>query len=115
MYLTIFLKTYASAVAANCPSALAGSSINSVCSTGLHNVGATKSQLNTFLATIFGILGVVAVVLLVVGGIQFMTSGGNSEQTNKARNTILYALIGLAVAVCAELIVAFVLDRIKGL
>jgi len=110
MYINILYKMYGAAVA-NCPKDLAGNN----CDTGLPTVGATNTQLNSFLATVFGVLAVVAAVLLVVGGIQFMTSGGNSEQTNKARNTILYALIGLAVAVSAELIVAFVLDRIKGL
>ena len=96
---------------AKCPADLAGNN----CDTGLPTVGATNTQLNSLLATVFGVLAVVAVILLVIGGIQFMTSGGNSEQTNKAKNTILYALIGLAVAISAELIVAFILKRIQGL
>ena len=114
MYINILYKMYGAAVA-KCPANLAGNNAGNICDTGLHPVGATNTQLNSFLATVFGVLAVVAVILLVIGGIQFMTSGGNSEQTNKAKNTILYALIGLAVAISAELIVAFILKRIQGL
>jgi len=110
MYINILYKMYGAAVA-KCTNDLAGNN----CDTGLPTVGATNTQLNSFLATVFGVLAVVAVILLVIGGIQFMTSGGNSEQTNKAKNTILYALIGLAVAISAELIVAFILNKIQGL
>lgn len=111
---TYFLNKLYFAATANCPDALTGGD-PSVCNTGLPSTAATNTQLNQLLSVVFGILGVVAVIFLVIGGIQFMTSGGNSEQTNKAKNTILYALIGLAIAVSAELLVAFVLNKIKGL
>jgi Type IV secretion system pilin len=109
----IIYKMFA-AVVAPCPNDLTGGN-RSLCNTNLPSADANGTQLNLLLAVVFGILAVVAVIFVVVGGIQFMTSGGNSEQTNKAKNTILYALIGLAVAVSAELIVNFVLSKIGGL
>lgn len=101
------------AASSSCPSQI-NSPIPASC-LGLSSTSATSSQLQSVLGVVFAILGVVAVLFIVIGGIQFMTSGGSSEQTNKAKNTILYAVIGLMVAVSAELIVNFVLFKIKGI
>ncbi len=57
------------------------------------------------------IVGVVAVIMLMVGGLRFITSGSNAEGAKAARNTILYALIGLVVAALAQLLVHFVLNK----
>jgi hypothetical protein len=59
------------------------------------------------------IIGIIAVVVLVIAGIMYATSGGNAEQTNKAKNAILYAVIGIIVAVMAYAIVGFVTQNIK--
>lgn len=56
--------------------------------------------------------GVVAVVMIVLAGFRFITAGGNPDSIGSARNTIIYALIGLAVAASAQILVAFVLSRI---
>lgn len=58
------------------------------------------------------ILGIVAVVFIIIGGVKYMTSTGNSEKTKEARNTILYAVIGLIVCVLAFAIVNFVIINI---
>lgn len=57
---------------------------------------------------ILGILAVVAVVVIVIGGIRFMTSAGDANKAKQAKNTILYACIGLVVAALAGVIVNFV-------
>ena len=56
------------------------------------------------------VLGMVAVLMIVIGGIRYTTSGGNSAQTKSAKDTILYAVIGLVVAILAYTIVNFVLN-----
>jgi len=56
------------------------------------------------------VVGVVAVIMLVIGGVQYTMSQGDATQVKKAKDTILYAIIGLVVAILAFAIVNFVLD-----
>lgn len=58
------------------------------------------------------VVGVVAVIMIIYGGFQFLTSAGDSSKAGKARSTILYALIGLIVAALAYAIINFVMDEI---
>jgi TctA family transporter len=60
------------------------------------------------------VVGIIAVVMIIVGGIQYITSGGDSGNVTKAKNTILYAVIGLVVVALAQIIVKFVLGRFTG-
>ena len=61
---------------------------------------------------IIGFIGIVAVVAIVIGGINYMTSAGDTEKVKKARNTILYACIGLIICALAFAIVNFVVGTI---
>ena len=67
-----------------------------------------KSAVNTLLY----IIGALAVVMLIIGGIRYTISGGNSQQITAAKNTILYAVIGLVLAAFAYAIVNFVIFRL---
>lgn len=58
------------------------------------------------------IAGIIAVIYVVIGGFRYVLSNGDSGAITKAKNTVIYALIGLAVAVMAYAIVNFVLDNI---
>lgn len=60
-----------------------------------------------------GIGGVVAAAFVVIGGIKYITSSGDSSKLQQAKNTIFYALIGLAIVGLAEVIVAFVTNIIN--
>lgn len=70
------------------------------------------STLNTVINVIIGIVGLVAVVMMIIGGISFITSQGDSAKVTKARNTILYGVVGLVVALLAFAIVNFVLSSV---
>ncbi len=61
---------------------------------------------------VIGIVGVVAVVMMIVGGINFITSQGDTAKVTKARNTILYGVVGLVVALLAFAIVNFVIGNL---
>lgn len=63
--------------------------------------------------TILFVLGIVAVIMIIIGGIRYVTSNGDSNQIKSAKDTILYSVIGLVVAIMAYAIVGFVLDRLK--
>jgi len=58
------------------------------------------------------IIGITAVIVIIIAGIRFMTSGGDPQQASGARQAIIYAAIGLVVAASAQLIVAFVLNKV---
>ncbi len=58
-------------------------------------------------------VGVVSVVMIIIGGFKYITSQGESSNTASAKNTILYALIGLVIVAMAQIIVKFVLNRLK--
>jgi len=55
-------------------------------------------------------VGIICVVFIIFGGIRYATSGGDAEKVKKAKNTLLYAIIGLAVALLAGLIVGIVVS-----
>lgn len=70
------------------------------------DIGAViKSIINLLLF----ILGAVSVIMIVIGGFKYVVSNGDSSQTKSAKDTILYAVIGLIVALLAYAIVNFVL------
>ncbi|OYX42854.1 hypothetical protein B7Y94_02845 [Candidatus Saccharibacteria bacterium 32-49-12] len=54
------------------------------------------------------LVGVLAVVMIIVGGIKYITSAGDTSKVTAAKNTILYAVIGLVVAILAYAIVSWV-------
>lgn len=56
------------------------------------------------------IVGAIAVIMIVIGGLRYVLSGGNSEQITAAKNTILYAIVGIIVALLAYAAVNFVLS-----
>lgn len=58
------------------------------------------------------IVGVLSVIMLIIGGIRYVVSGGNSTAVTAAKNTILYAIVGLIVAFLAFAIVRFVLGAV---
>lgn len=57
------------------------------------------------------VVGIVAVIMIIVGGFRYVTSGGKQESVTAAKNTILYAVIGLVIVALAQVIVRFVLTR----
>lgn len=59
------------------------------------------------------ILGVLSVVMIVYGGIQYTISAGDAKKIESAKNTILYSVIGLVVAILAGTIVNFVMGVFK--
>lgn len=75
-------------------------------------VGADPNTMRTLLQITFGILGAVALIVVMIAAIKFVVSAGDPQATSKARQTIIYALIGLAVAIAAEAIVTLVVNRI---
>ena len=58
------------------------------------------------------VVGFVSVIMIMVGGFKYVTSSGDSNSISSAKNTIIYALVGLAVVALAQFIVRFVLAKV---
>ena len=66
------------------------------------------------LNVVLGLLSIVCVVVIIIGGITYMTSTGDSTKVKKGKDTILYGIIGLVICILAFAIVNFVIANIKG-
>ena len=64
--------------------------------------------------TILYIVGIIAVIMLIVGGIRYVVSGGDSKKVTDAKNTVLYAIIGLVICFLAFAIVNFVISALPS-
>mgnify|MGYP000844159813 CR=1 FL=1 len=80
---------------------------------------ADETALNGLIAKIVNIIsvivGIVAVIMIIFGGFKYITSGGDSGKVSGAKNTILYAIIGLVIVALAQFIVRFVLGQSNSL
>lgn len=62
-----------------------------------------------FLSLVAGIIGV---IMLIIGGLKFVTSNGDSTKASSARSTIIYAVVGLMIVLFAQILVRFVFDQV---
>jgi hypothetical protein len=60
------------------------------------------------------IIGAISVIMLIIGGIRYVVSGGDSSAVTSAKNTILYAIVGIIVALLAYALVNFVLTSFSA-
>lgn len=87
------------------------SSTTSLCSsTGVSNdnVGHAAKEIVTLFSII---VGVVSIIMIIYGGFRYITSGGDSGRIGNAKNTLIYAVVGLVIVALAQLIVHFVLSQ----
>jgi len=79
------------------------------------NAGSGTDNISSIMTLIVNIIsivvGFVSVVMIIWGGMKYVTSGGESGKITSAKNTIMYALIGLVVVALAQFIVRFVLKQ----
>jgi hypothetical protein len=58
------------------------------------------------------VTGVIAVIMIIVGGIQYTISAGDSQRVGKAKNVIIYAIVGMVIALASRQIIIFVVSRL---
>ncbi len=76
---------------------------------GAGSVGTLPDAITSILNAIILVSGLIAVIFIIVGGINYMTSSGDAAKVKKAKDTILYSVIGLIICVLAFAIVNFVI------
>ncbi|MCR5700493.1 MAG: pilin [Candidatus Saccharibacteria bacterium] len=72
------------------------------------------SVVQNILYVVIGISSIIAVIFIIIGGVNYMTSSGDAGKVKKAKDTILYAVIGLIVCALAFAIVNFAVGTILG-
>ena len=91
------------------------SSIGDGATAAAGDLTATKISVASIFSTVAHVLiylvGAISVIVLIIGGLRYIVSAGNATQVQGAKNTILYAIVGIVVAVAAYAIVAFVLAQ----
>lgn len=65
------------------------------------------------LSLLLYLIGAIAVIMIVIGGIKYVTSNGDSNAIQSAKNTIFYSVIGLVVAILGQAIILFVVKWLK--
>lgn len=73
-----------------------------------------SSVIKTSIRILQGIVGIISVFVLITAGLNYITSGGDSSKTKTAKDRIIYACVGLVIVVLAQIIVAFVLNRVAS-
>lgn len=71
-------------------------------------------RLATILQIVFAFAGAAALIIIIIAAIRMVLSMGNPEGFSRARNTIIYAVIGLVICISAYSLVTFVVNRVTG-
>jgi intracellular septation protein A len=74
---------------------------------------ANQSNIDAVLSVVFGTMAVVAILIIVIAGLRYILANGDAQAMSKAKNTIIYALIGLVIAMSGFSIVTFVLKGVS--
>lgn len=92
-----------------------GASDISLNQSGCSSPAGSSDDISNVIRTVINIfsavVGSVSVIMIIVGGFKYITSGGDSNNVSGAKNTIMYAIVGLVIVAFAQIIVQFVLER----
>lgn len=72
-----------------------------------------KSVMKSVVDVLLMTVGVISIIMIVIGGIMFALSSGDASKVTKARNMVIYAVVGLVVALFASAIINFVFNKVK--
>lgn len=80
--------------------------------------GAANGKITSILSTVINIfsliVGAVSVIMIIIGGMRYITSGGEASNISGAKNTIIYAIVGLVIVALAQFLVHFVLGKVTA-
>ena len=103
------------AMAVGCPNGSVRNDAPTLAECNVQEDNSLMPTLQVIINVALSVLGLVAVIMIIMGGFSFMTSTGDATKVTKAKNTILYGVVGLVIALLAFAIVNFVLGEVfKG-
>ena len=80
----------------------------------LPNAVADSNYIQNIFNGVYGIAAIVAVAFIIVGAVNYIMSSGDPSKVAKAKNTIMYSVIGLVIVVLASAITAFVIQTVSN-
>ena len=79
---------------------------------GVNNGESLEQDVGSVINIIIYMIGIVAVIIIIIGGLTYITSQGDPDKIRKGKNTVLYGIIGLVIVVLAFAIVKFVVGSL---
>lgn len=112
-FVTLFLPAaaYAYTAVPDCTVAEAAACQGSAAGTS-NPISGPNGELIKVVHLVALVAGVAAVIVIIIGGFKYVTSDGNPQNIQSARNTILYAVVGLVVIVFGQTIIAYILGKL---
>ncbi len=92
---------------------LPSTTINGVCTPQVTSLNGIWLIVAAVIEILLRVAAIIAVIIIIIGGIQFIISQGDPNQTKKARDTIINAVIGLVISISASIVVTFVAGTIR--
>lgn len=71
-----------------------------------------ENTIETIINVFSVVVGVISVIMIIYGGLRYILSGGDSGNVGNAKNTIIYAIVGLIIVALSQIIVQFVLGQV---
>lgn len=93
-----------------CSTLGSGNDCSKTPSNGVDLNGVVKTLINLFSV----VVGIVAVIMIMVAGFRYVTSGGDSSKVSGAKNALVYAVVGLVIVAMSQFIVQFVLQKVSN-
>jgi hypothetical protein len=78
----------------------------------LPKLDGSQDTIAVVLSIVFAIIGAAALLIITISGFRYITSAGDPQKASQAKSSIVYALVGLIIAISAQAIVAFIVRRI---
>lgn len=119
-FTTLVVMSSGGVVFAQDPACVAGGALEGTSYCANQSSGSATSNevvgkdgvLNEVVSIITYIAAVASVIMVIIGGIMYSVSNGEPQKANRARDTIIYALVGLAVSMLARQVILYVLGRL---
>jgi len=75
---------------------------------GLPKAQADSPEVQQIIGIMLGIIGAISLLVITLSGLRYILAAGDPQKISKAKNGIIYALVGLVIAIIAEALVAFI-------
>ena len=95
------------------PDGTSGTALSSDCTANAEGGESLASIASKVVNILSIVVGIVAVIMIIFGGFRYITSGGESGSVSGAKNTLIYAIVGLVIVALAQFIVHFVLANVQ--
>lgn len=81
---------------------------------GIPKIEASDNTVQNVLNYVFALIGAISVLMIILGGVRYIVSSGDPQRISSSKNTIIYAIIGLIIAVSSAIIVNFIFSVVES-